>query len=140
MNYINCMNVLQNCTGHIVSPPPSCLWHSSALYRIFRETEWGFNNYTEYRPGDMNLIITAPHGGTKRPSAQLSNGENWPNRENGCVGLDGRCRYTHDCTETTTACKVLTFNDFKTLTIAQDIADGIKAITGQGFTINLKIV
>lgn len=107
---------------------------------IFGETEWGFNKYTEYRPGDMNLIITAPHGGRKRPSVQLSNGEAWPNRKDGCVGLDGQCRYTHDCMNTTTWCNVLTFNDFKTLTIAQDIADGIKAITGHGFTINLKIV
>ena len=88
----------------------------------------------------MNLIITAPNNGRKRPSVQLSNGETWPNRKDGCVGLDGRCRYTHDCVNTTTFCNVLTLNDFKTLTIAQDIADGIKPITGQGFIINLKIV
>lgn len=97
---------------------------------IFGLTEFGFKSYTRYEPGDMNLIITAPHGGGNRPTRQ-SNGETWPSRKYGCEGSDGRC--THNCPDTSTTCNVRTSNDLKTFQIAQDIADGIKAIAGERF-------
>ena len=97
---------------------------------IFGVTEWGFKRYIKYEPGDMNLIITAPHGGRLNPSIQ-SNGHNWPYRANGCKGSDGKCIWKHNCGLTSTKCIALIKNDVCTLKIARDIADEIKAITGE---------
>ena len=91
--------------------------------------EMGFKGYTKYEHGDMNIIITAPHGGFKRPSTQ-ANLANWPDRANGCK--DGTCIWTHGCGVTSTDCRARIFNDLFTRDIARDIADKIKEITGEG--------
>ena len=46
------------------------------------------NNYIEYQPGSLNVIISMPHGGTLRPSSI-------PNRDAGCF-VNGQCIYTHN--------------------------------------------
>ena len=97
---------------------------------IFGVTELGFKNYTKYEPGDMNLILIASHGGLLNPSRQ-SNGEEWPDRKNGCEGSDGQCIWTHTCGATSTKCCAMGNGDWNTAKLAQDIADGMKAITGE---------
>ena len=92
--------------------------------------ETGFKDYTKYEHGNMNIIITAPHGGFKRPSTQ-ENLDIWPDRANGCI-KDGECVWTHDCGVTSSDCRVRIFNDLFTRDIARDIADKIKDITGEG--------
>ena len=104
--------------------------------------EWGFNHYTKYEPGDINIIITAPHGGNLNPSTQ-ANGDSWPNRYRGCK-IDGECVWTHSCGTTSSDCAARTSNDLYTRAIARDIADEIQAITGevylrQVFSILLRI-
>ena len=92
---------------------------------------WGFKRYTKYEPGEMNLILTAPHGGHLNPSTQ-SNGESWRNREYGCKASVGKCIWSHSCGLKSTDCLAQNGNDLYTLEIARDISDGIKAITGEG--------
>jgi len=96
---------------------------------ISGEIEWGFKRYTKYEPGDMAVIITAPHGGKLKPSTQ-SNGKSWPDRKNGCKGRYGECIWTHSCGVASSDCYASRYSDVYTAAIAQDIADGIKAITG----------
>ena len=95
--------------------------------------ETGFKDYTKYEHGDMNIIISAPHGGFKRPSTQ-DNLDNWPDRaEYGCKDDSGaECVWTHNCNNISTDCPTQRFNDLYTRTIARDIADKIKEITGEG--------
>ena len=96
-----------------------------------RITEWGFRRYTKYEPGNMSLILTAPHGGNLNPSRQ-STGEMWPNRiDYGCKGKDGKCIWTHNCGITSKDCKTRKLSDLYTVEITQDIADRIKEITGE---------
>lgn len=95
--------------------------------------ESGFKGYTKYEHGDMNIIITAPHGGYKRPSTQ-DNLNIWPDRARyGCKDAFGRCVWMHDCGTTSTDCESRIFNDLHTRAIAGDIADKIKGITGEGY-------
>ncbi len=49
----------------------------------------GSNNYIEYYPGTLPLILTTPHGGSMKPASI-------PDRTVGC--LDGTtCTYSHTC-------------------------------------------
>lgn len=106
------------------------LLHGILISRIFGGTEWGFKNYTKYEPGDMSVILTAPHGGALRPSTQ-SNGDPWPDRKDGCKRGDGECIWTQTCGVTSADCDAKTLNDLNTATVARDIADGIETITGR---------
>ena len=90
----------------------------------------GFKDYTEYEPGNMSLIITAPHGGELTPSKQ-ENGDPWPDRTAGCLGSSG-CIWKHSCGEVDAEkCPAITENDSFTATVARDMADGIETITGK---------
>ncbi|KAJ7339554.1 hypothetical protein OS493_005954 [Desmophyllum pertusum] len=88
--------------------------------------EWGFNHYTKYEPGDINIIITAPHGGNLNPSTQ-ANGDSWPNRRRRGCKIDGECVWTHSCGTTSSDCAARTLNDLNTRAIARAIADEIQA-------------
>ena len=93
-------------------------------------TKRGFKDYTEYEPGNMSLIITAPHGGELTPSKQ-ENGDPWPDRTAGCLGSSG-CIWKHSCGEVDAEkCPAITESDLFTATVARDMADGIKTITGK---------
>lgn len=92
-------------------------------------TEWGFKRFIKYEPGDMNLIITAPHGGSLDPKTQ-SDGRRWPYRGNGCKGSDGECIWTHGCRVKSAKCIALIKRDDFTMGIARDIANEIKVIAG----------
>ena len=93
--------------------------------------EWGFKGYTKYERGDMDIIITAPHGGNMNPSTQ-ANGDSWPNREEyGCQGNSDECNWTHGCGSIISDCRARTKNDLYTKAIARDIANRIKTITGE---------
>ena len=93
-------------------------------------TEWGFKRFIKYEPGDMNLIITAPHGGSLDPKTQ-SDGRRWPYRGNGCKGSDGECIWTHGCRVKSAKCIALIKRDDFTMGIARDIANEIKVIAGK---------
>ena len=96
-------------------------------------TEWGFMRYIKYEPGNMSLILTAPHGGNLNPSRQ-STGERWPYRNDyGCKGSNGKCIWTHGCGLTSIHCKAQKLSDLHTVKITRDIADRIKEITGEEF-------
>ena len=90
----------------------------------------GFNGYTTYEPGNLNIVITAPHGGSLDPSIQ-SNGDSWPDRTDGCEDSNGNCVWTHNCGTTSSGCKVKTLNDQFTYAIAQGIANKINSLTGE---------
>lgn len=99
------------------------------LPAIFGVADWGFKQYIKYEPGEMNLIITVPHGGSLDPTTQ-SNGRRWPYRKNGCEGTNGECIWTHGCGLKSAKCIALIKRDDFTMRIARDIANEIKAITG----------
>ena len=90
----------------------------------------GFNGYTTYEPGNLNIIITSPHGGSLDPSTQ-SNGDKWPDRTDGCKYSNGICVWTHNCGTTSSDCKAKIFNDHFTYAIAQGIANKINRLTGE---------
>ena len=93
--------------------------------------EDGFMGYTTYEPGNMNLILTTPHGGFLNPSKQ-SNNDRWPSRKSlGCENAYGSCIWNHVCTTTSNRCRAGTLNDKNTLIIARDIADEIYSLIGE---------
>ena len=103
------------------------------LPETFGVTEWGFRRFIKYEPGNMSLILTAPHGGNLNPSLE-STGEMWPYRiDYGCKGSGGKCIWTHNCGVTSTDCKTRKNIDTNTINVTRDIADRIKEITGEEF-------
>ena len=68
---------------------------------IAGETYYGRNSYTEYRPGNLPIIIGAPHGGSEKP-------EEIPDRTWGTTGKDSY-----------------------TLELSRTFADSLKATTGK---------
>ena len=62
------------------------MWTLPSLQtRVRRQSE----SYVEYRPGTLNVILSAPHGGSLRP-------DSIPDRSIGC--WDGfQCIWSHDC-------------------------------------------
>ena len=105
-----------------------------------QQVQYGFKNYTQYEPGTMHLIITAPHGGPLRPQYQ-STGQAWPKRTFGCKDSAGRCVWRHiskSCKKKD-KCKASVINDQYTLNISRDIANRIKAITGETYFQNAQL-
>ena len=99
------------------------------------QVQYGFKRYTQYEPGTMHLIITAPHGGPLTPEYQSEDRQTWPNRTFGCKDSAGRCVWEHvskSCKKKD-KCKASVTNDKYTLKIARDIANRIEAITGETY-------
>ncbi|KAM4694229.1 uncharacterized protein O3C94_004664 [Discoglossus pictus] len=89
---------------------------------------YGEKKYTEYRVGNMNLIITVPHGGSLAPSSI-------PSRDAGCWEKStSTCFYTHTCptgtVKDTANCKVTTVKDLYTLELALTLSNEICSLTG----------
>ena len=96
---------------------------------ILGQTEWGFKKYTKYETGSMNLIITVPHGGSKKPTKQ-ENGDEWLDRTHGCFE-SSECVWEHGCINPDNKrCRAVTATDLYTARVACDIADDINSITG----------
>lgn len=104
------------------------IWFSISMAYVTKTSTLEFNIYNV---GDMNLILTAPHGGTKDPDKQLTdNSLDWPDRTAGCW-RDSACVWQHDCgVVDETRCKASTLNDLNTKSIVLAIADDIYNITG----------
>ena len=102
---------------------------------VLGQTRFGSHGYTKYERGDMNIIITASHGGRLTPLRQ-ANGDDWPDRKNGCKDEFENCIYTHSCSSANKDCPARTLRDRNTKEIAQDLADKIKEITGNGQILN----
>ncbi|KAG8448503.1 hypothetical protein GDO86_015553 [Hymenochirus boettgeri] len=89
---------------------------------------FGQNKFTEYQIGNMSLIITVPHGGSKQPSTI-------PSRDCGCWDMSSsKCFFTHNCPPGTIKdsinCKVSTVKDLYTLETALNLGKEIQKITG----------
>jgi len=106
-----------------------------------KEVFYGTNGFVEYTPGDMNLIISIPHGGYLKPNAI-------PDRTKSCRGSSGSSTFpllesfsptnyssshqqqchTHDCA----LCKaVCLYGDAFTQEIGAEIVKKIGEITGK---------
>ena len=76
--------------------------------------------FFQYLPGDTNLVITVPHGGSTKPSG-------WPERRKGCKDANNDCIYGSDCTpgNESSSCSVGTAKDSYTKEIGLEIQDWI---------------
>ncbi|XP_069465108.1 uncharacterized protein [Ambystoma mexicanum] len=89
---------------------------------------FGLKNYTEYRVGNMSMIISVPHGGAKLPNEI-------PSRDAGCWNAStSTCLFLHNCPAGTEKdskkCKVSTMKDMYTLETALNLAEEIYVLTG----------
>ncbi|XP_014668398.1 PREDICTED: uncharacterized protein LOC106809727 [Priapulus caudatus] len=76
------------------------------------------SRWIEYIPGNITLILGAPHGGTEQPTSI-------PVRDAGCY-INGKCVYRHDCgTKDFSKCKVTTVQDSYTLETTKAVADAM---------------
>lgn len=92
-----------------------------------REVIYGHNHFTEYQVGNMNLILSVPHGGSVEP-------EDIPDREAGCWDAEtSSCIFSHKCPpgsiQNYEKCKVSTKQDRYTIEVAQALAEEINKIT-----------
>nr|XP_025958331.1 uncharacterized protein LOC112984591 [Dromaius novaehollandiae]XP_025958332.1 uncharacterized protein LOC112984591 [Dromaius novaehollandiae]XP_025958333.1 uncharacterized protein LOC112984591 [Dromaius novaehollandiae] len=92
-----------------------------------KEVIFGQNHFTEYQVGNMNLILSVPHGGSMEPEDILD-------RDAGCWDAKtSSCIFSHDCPpgsiQNFKKCKVLTNQDRYTIEVAQALAEEISQIT-----------
>lgn len=92
-----------------------------------KEVIFGHNNFTEYQVGNMNLILSVPHGGSMEP-------KDIPDREAACWDAkSSSCIFSHECppgsTQNSKKCKVSTNQDRYTIELAQALAEEIHEIT-----------
>lgn len=107
----------------------------STLYLLLKSTGtkeviFGHNNFTEYQVGNMNLILSVPHGGSMEP-------KDIPDREAACWDAKtSSCIFSHECPpgsiQSYKKCKVSTNQDRYTIEVAQALAEEIN-ITGGFF-------
>ncbi|XP_030303692.1 uncharacterized protein LOC115598093 [Calypte anna] len=108
----------------------------SILYLLLKVTGtkeiiFGHNNFTEYQVGNMNLILSVPHGGSMEP-------KDIPDREAGCWDeKTSSCIFCHECPlgsiKNSKKCKVSTNQDRYTIEVARALAEEIKNITNGFF-------
>ncbi|XP_055339320.1 uncharacterized protein LOC129588925 [Paramacrobiotus metropolitanus] len=83
------------------------------------------SQYVDYRAGTLNLIISAPHGGSARPAAIR-------NRTAGCyVAATRRCEYRHGCTPDKSKCPTATDKDMNTFEAAEKLRQYVYELTGR---------
>lgn len=92
-----------------------------------KDVIFGHNNFTEYQVGNMNLILSVPHGGSMEP-------KDIPDREAACWDAKtSSCIFSHDCPpgsiQNSKECKVSTNQDRYTIEVAQALAEEINNIT-----------
>ena len=86
--------------------------------------QWGRNNYTEYIPGNLNMIIVVPHGGQWKPASI-------PDRQDGCW-TGQYCIYNHTCTGRSRAnCKIGVYSDLWTWAIGEHLLRQVHQLTGK---------
>ncbi len=80
--------------------------------------------YIEYRPGELNIILTCPHGGHIRPSTI-------PDRTTGCW-RNKECYYVHGCqVQDYSRCKATVSKDLYSFELTNLISDELYSITGK---------
>ncbi|KAM5145672.1 uncharacterized protein ACMZJ9_013045 [Mantella aurantiaca] len=92
-----------------------------------QEVIFGKNKYIEYQVGNLNIILTVPHGGSLTPSSI-------PSRDAGCWDkATGTCHYVHSCPTGTskdkTNCAVTTVKDLYTQEMASAVSKEICRLT-----------
>ena len=98
----------------------------STFFYIFALCSTGSHGaFVDYTPGNLNIIITAPHGGSEKPA-------NISNRIHGCPDGAGGCVYNKDesCSNED-ECEARTGTDSKTRDIAKRLADQLEILTGE---------
>ena len=85
--------------------------------------QYSANGYVEYRPGELNIILSVPHGGSILPP-------NIPNRDGGGL-VDGKCVYRHDIKKDPEKCPVRNKKDVYTRELAIALAAELKKVTGK---------
>jgi hypothetical protein len=80
----------------------------------------------QYIPGNINLIVTAPHGGKDKPDSILD-------RLPGCKDSAGNCRYdsSDDFCNPHKDCKIGTVADSRTMEVARIASDAIEGLVGR---------
>lgn len=111
----------------------------SILYLLLKATGtkeviFGHNNFTEYQVGNMNLILSVPHGGSMEP-------KDIPDWEAACWdATTSSCIFSHDCPSESIQnykkCKVSTSQDRYTIEVAQALAEDVNKIT-DGFFLHI---
>ena len=80
----------------------------------------GTNDYVEYVPGGLPIIVTVPHGGSLSPDSDI------PDRQNGC---NSPCEYI-GCAEPDAACPISVLKDMNTAEFALALSDSLFSATG----------
>ncbi len=81
--------------------------------------------WIEYRPGTVNIILSVPHGGSKKPA-------NITDRINGCLDGNGDCIYEKDASCAVEECEARVGKDSYTKTIANYVYDELCDLLGNG--------
>eukprot|EP00095_Tigriopus_kingsejongensis_P004044 maker-scaffold5_size1054832-snap-gene-5.16 protein:Tk04044 transcript:maker-scaffold5_size1054832-snap-gene-5.16-mRNA-1 annotation:"PREDICTED: uncharacterized protein LOC100492536" len=79
------------------------------------------SEYIQYIPGNFNVVVTIPHGGSAKPSS-------WPDRRPGCPNTNGvACYYskTDPCIPDASQCSFVHVSDAHTRTIGLGVANVI---------------
>lgn len=79
-------------------------------------------NFVEYIPGDLNMIISIPHGGFDQPS-------DIPDRTAGCLSAE-KCVYVHNKTCGVWECRIVTGSDTDTIDLGMVLSDILLSILG----------
>jgi len=99
------------------------------IFSVFSDTPAPENKYLTYIQGDINIIISVPHGGQK----EYRNNKTIPDRKPGCKDETGTCQFgeenkTKNCKK---VCSIRTGADLRSELIARTVYDKFVNKTGK---------
>lgn len=92
-----------------------------AVCSVAAASKFGTNNYVEYVPGDLPIVLTVPHGGSLKPA-------NITDRTAGC---GSPCVYAACNTPNTSTCPIRTLSDTNTDDVATEMAAALERLTSR---------